>query len=205
MPYLVSPDTLVFSVPDEKALAAVISELQLPSFVARNLHQLLGWTSSGEGRPRRQEAGNFQLLEDVKWLKHETSGQWAPAVGKFEHIWESLVQRRTDMDFSRVSLRKLLGTAKRTVSGWHNVDPPPQLLQRLATVADGSSLQLLFAPMPHQQPQAQVGAQQVRHPHIRLRLSALLTSGSCCRRTGSHQRSRRGEVEAVTQEKQSRR
>ena len=156
MPYLVSPDTLVFSVPDEKALAAVISELQLPSFVARNLRQLLGWTSSGEGRPRRQEAGNFQLLQDIQWLKHDDSACTVPAVGKLGHIWTSVVQRRPDMDFSRDSLAKLLGPAKRAVSGWRNVDPPRQLLERLAAVPNGSSLQLLFAPMPLQQTPAPV-------------------------------------------------
>jgi len=58
-----------------------VTELRLDKMLAGNLRQLLGFQTVGRGRQARQMAGNWQLLESVRWLKHLESGKLVPVVG----------------------------------------------------------------------------------------------------------------------------
>ena len=58
-----------------------MTELRLDKTLAGNLRQLLGFQTVGRGRQARQMAGNWQLLESVRWLKHLESGKLVPVVG----------------------------------------------------------------------------------------------------------------------------
>ena len=78
---LVSPELRVYTVSDREALSDLVTELRLDSTLAGNLRQLLGYQTVGTGRQARQMAGNWQLLESVRWLKHLQSGKLVPVVG----------------------------------------------------------------------------------------------------------------------------
>ena len=70
----VSLELRVYTVSDREALSDLVTELRLDSTLAGNLRQLLGYQTVGTGRQARQMAGNWQLLESVRWLKHLQSG-----------------------------------------------------------------------------------------------------------------------------------
>ena len=81
MQRLVSPELRVYTVSDREALGELVAELRLDKTLAGNLRQLLGYQTVGTGRQARQMAGNWQLLESVRWLKHLESGKLVPVVG----------------------------------------------------------------------------------------------------------------------------
>ena len=81
MQRLVSPELKIYTVSDREALSDLVTELRLDSTLAGNLRQLLGYQTVGTGRQARQMAGNWQLLESVRWLKHLQSGKLVPVVG----------------------------------------------------------------------------------------------------------------------------
>jgi len=83
MQRLVSPELKIYMIPDRGALSELVTELRLDSTLAGNLslRQLLGYQTVGPGRQARQMAGNWQLLESVRWLKHLESGKLVPVVG----------------------------------------------------------------------------------------------------------------------------
>jgi hypothetical protein len=144
--FLVTPDRALHRVPDDKGLSAIARAHGLSSKAAGNLRQLLGWTAVGQGRQPRLEVANFQLLDNVKWLQRDGSDELVAVVGKLDHVWQTVVEQRVDMDFSKGSLQKLLSAEGRAVDSWRKVDPPPQLLARAAELPDGSSLDELFPP-----------------------------------------------------------
>ena len=79
--YSVAGAHRVYTVSDLEALSELVTELRLDSTLAGNLRQLLGFQTVGRGRQARQMAGNWQLLESVRWLKHLESGKLVPVVG----------------------------------------------------------------------------------------------------------------------------
>ena len=81
MQRLVSPELKIYMIPDRGALSELVTELRLDSTLAGNLRQLLGFQTVGPGRQARQMAGNWQLLESVRWLKHLESRNLVPVVG----------------------------------------------------------------------------------------------------------------------------
>ena len=81
MQRLVSPELKVYTVSDREALSELVTELRLDKTLAGNLRQLLGLQTVGHSRQARQMAGNWQLLESVRWLKHQESGKLVPFVG----------------------------------------------------------------------------------------------------------------------------
>ena len=81
MQRLVSPELRVYTDSDWEALRELVTELRLDKTLAGNLRQLLGFQTVGRGRQARQMAGNWQLLESVRWLKHLVSGSLVPVVG----------------------------------------------------------------------------------------------------------------------------
>ena len=81
MQRLVSPELKVYTISDREALSELLTELCLDSTLAGNLRQLLGFQTVGTGRQARQMAGDWQLLESVRWLKHLQSGKLFPVVG----------------------------------------------------------------------------------------------------------------------------
>ena len=81
MQRLVSPELRVCTVSDREALSELVTELRLDSTLAGNLRQLLGFQTVGTGRQARQVAGDWQLLESVRWLRHLESGKLVPVVG----------------------------------------------------------------------------------------------------------------------------
>ena len=83
MQRLVSPELrvyTVYTVSDREALSELVTELRLDKTLAGNLRQLLGFQTVGRGRQGRQMAGNWQLLESVRWPKHLESGKLVPVV-----------------------------------------------------------------------------------------------------------------------------
>ena len=98
----------------EADLKALQVEYELSSALVANLRQLFGWRGVGNGkgdkndRDDRGKAGNFQLLENINWLKRVGAKEFVPVVGKVAHIFETVVQPRSDMTFNQESLRKLL-------------------------------------------------------------------------------------------------
>ena len=80
MQRLVSPELKIYTISDRGALSELVTELHLDSTLAGNLRQLLGFQTVGRGRQARQMAGNWQLLESVRWLKHLESGKLVPIV-----------------------------------------------------------------------------------------------------------------------------
>ena len=81
MQRLVSPELRVYTVSAREALGELVAELRLDKTLAGNLRQLLGYQTVGTGRQARQMAGNWQLLEFVRWLKHLQSGKLVLVVG----------------------------------------------------------------------------------------------------------------------------
>ena len=81
MQRLVSPELKIYMIPDRGALSELVTELRLDKTLAGNLRQLLGFQTVGRGCQARQMAGNWQLLESVRWLKHLESGKLVPVVG----------------------------------------------------------------------------------------------------------------------------
>ena len=81
MQRLVSPELKIYMIPDRGALSELVAELRLDWALAGNLRQLLGFQTVGPGRQARQVAGDWQLLELVRWLKHLESGKLVPVVG----------------------------------------------------------------------------------------------------------------------------
>ena len=81
MQRLVSPELKIYMIPDRGALSELVTELRLDSTLAGNLRQLLGFQTVGPGRQARQVAGDWQLLESVRWLRHLESGKLVPVVG----------------------------------------------------------------------------------------------------------------------------
>ena len=78
----VSLELRVYTVSDREALGELVAELRLDKTLAGNLRQLLGFQTVGRGRQARQMAGNWQLLESVRWLKHLLeSRKLVPVVG----------------------------------------------------------------------------------------------------------------------------
>ena len=81
MQRLVSPELKIYMIPDRGALSELVTELRLDKTLAGNLRQLLGFQTVGTGRQARQVAGDWQLLESVRWLRHLESGKLVPVVG----------------------------------------------------------------------------------------------------------------------------
>ena len=74
MQRLVSPELKVYTISGREALSELVAELRLHKTLAGNLRQLLGYQTVGTGRQARQMAGDWQLLESVRWPKHLESG-----------------------------------------------------------------------------------------------------------------------------------
>ena len=58
------------------------------------------------------EKANWQRLESVIWLKHDRGTELVPLVGKLSHMFDSVVQPRSDMNMEMDSLRKLAAVAR---------------------------------------------------------------------------------------------
>ena len=86
----------------------------------KNLRQLLGWVESGERQGKKAEArhksSNWQLLEHVRYLKHDERSEFVPIVGSNEHIFKTVVQPHQHINFSSVSLNNLLSRSKPHIS-----------------------------------------------------------------------------------------
>lgn len=138
---LVSPDRVLYIVEDKAELKALTKRLNLGWKLGGNLRQLCGWDQTGGG----DEKGNWQRLESVVWLKHDSRQELVPLVGKVSHMFSSVVQQRPDMSMTEESLRKLVPSRSgRTfldvVDGWRRAAMPPEVMQ----VADGTSLVASF-------------------------------------------------------------
>ena len=80
MAVLVAPDGKVYVIndngPDQADVSALVnSRADAPP--RKNINQLLGWTSGPHGQ--RKAAGNWQLLEDIKWA--ENGIEYIPLIG----------------------------------------------------------------------------------------------------------------------------
>ena len=122
---LVSPDLRLYIVADSAALRDLVKALELGWVLGGNLQQLCGWGDVGFDRDGRKETANWQLLEDVHWLKHDKSDELVPVVGKVgPHIYQTVVLQRADMDFVQSSLKKLLNGSLKQLQGWRKVERP---------------------------------------------------------------------------------
>ena len=137
---LVSPDLKLYIVAGPEALRDLVKVLKLGWVLGGNLQQLCGWAEVGADRTDRKEAGNWQLLESVRWLKHDNGNEIVPVVGKYSHMFKSVVQLRADMDFPQSSLEKLLRRRFEHLKGWRLVEEPAGVRQLL----HGDSLKGFF-------------------------------------------------------------
>ena len=134
---LVSPDRVLYIVADKAELKALVKRLGLGWKLGGNLRQLCGWDETGGG----DEKGNWQRLESVVWLKHDTGTELVPLVGKVSHMYTSVVQSRPDMIMGEESLRKLVPsrtgkTYLDVVNGWRRAAMPLEVME----LGDGASL-----------------------------------------------------------------
>ena len=140
---LVSPDRKLFLVAGEDDLKAVAKLYNLTSKQIGNIRQLLGWAGVGNRSGdrndpiQRKESENFMLFHSVIWLKHDDGTEYVPLVGKHEHMFNSVVAARTDMNFgSKGSMTKLLNESRKHIGRWRKVSPPRQAY----SLGNGSSL-----------------------------------------------------------------
>ena len=140
---LVSPERVLYIINDKAALTALGAELNLDGKLRGNLHQLCGFTPSGQGRERRRETSNWQLLEDIKWLQKTGASEVVPVVDKF-------IATRTDIPIKNVAmLRKLLPSstghqAIKAIGQWRVV-AMPAVARTLHTGAQLTDVNLLRA------------------------------------------------------------
>ena len=116
-----------------------------------NLRQLLGWSGVGNStgdkndRTDRKDASNWQHLTDIRWLQQDGKAELVPVVGKYPHIYKTVVQPHPDMAFDQGQLKNLLlGRIKRTPDGWRRALRPPSQIWSLDS---GTSL-VNLTPMP---------------------------------------------------------
>ena len=121
---IVSPDLKLYIVNDEEALRDLVKALELGLPLDGNLKQLCGWAQVGADRLDRKEAANWQRLESVRWLMRDNSDELVPLVGKYQWMFDSVVQQRDDMDFPLTSLKKLLNGKYKHLKGWRVVRAP---------------------------------------------------------------------------------
>ena len=121
---LVSPNLKLYIVAGPEALRDLVKVLKLGWVLGGNLQQLCGWAEVGADRTDRKETSNWQLLESVRWLKHDNGNEIVPVVGKYSHMFKSVVQLRADMDFPQPSLEKLLRRRFEHLKGWRLVEEP---------------------------------------------------------------------------------
>ena len=128
---LVSPERTLHYVADEEALRLLASGRGLHRVVHKNLRQLCGWQAVGDGRAARRIADNWQLLDDLCWLKRDGGDEFVPLVDEVGHMFSSVVEMRADMKMSKDSLRKLVPsrTGRQSLEvvdlwGWRPPCPP---------------------------------------------------------------------------------
>ena len=139
---LVAPDRVLYVIVlgDEVALKRVVERYESNPkkhyVLAGNLRQLLGWTMVGHDRDAREETANFQLLTKIWCLQHDVSHEIVAVVGKYPHVWKTVVQPHPAMSFTETSMKKLLNGSKPHVMGWRRIPAPISWIQ----LADGTSL-----------------------------------------------------------------
>ena len=131
MPDLVSPERVLYRVADAEALRELANHLGLNKVIVGNLRQLCGWQDVGDGRAARRIADNWQLLDDLCWLKRDGGDEFVPLVDEVGHMFSSVVEMRADMKMSKDSLRKLVPsrTGRQSLEvvdlwGWRPPCPP---------------------------------------------------------------------------------
>ena len=77
-------------------MSSLVNQLELEPKKAAglkgNLNQLCGWNKVGVDLEGRKEAAIWQLLEDVRWLERDDSRELVPLVGKYQHMFETVIQ-----------------------------------------------------------------------------------------------------------------
>ena len=137
MQRLVAPDRVLHFVRpqadggEEDLQAAVPRDAKDRAKLVGNLRQLLGWSGVGNStgdkndRVGRKDANNWQHLADVRWLQQDGKAELVPVVGKYPHIYKTVVQPHPDMAFDQSQLKNLLlERIKRTPDGWRWVRRP---------------------------------------------------------------------------------
>ena len=73
---------------------------------------MTGWTA------RRPACSNWQHLTDARWLQRDGKAELVPVIGKYPHIYKTVVQPHPDMAFDQSQLKNLLlELIKRTPDG----------------------------------------------------------------------------------------
>ena len=107
---LVAPDRVIHAIAfyDEVALKRVVeryeSNRKKQVELAKNLRQLLGWTNVGDDRDGCDETANFQLLTNIWCLQHDVSRDIVAVVGKYPHVWKTVVQPHPTITFTETSM-----------------------------------------------------------------------------------------------------
>ena len=139
---LVAPDRVVYVIAtyDEEALRRIVLRYEpnqrRQAELAKNLRQLLDWTDVGLDRDGRDETANFQLLSKIWCLQHDVSREIVAVVGKYSHIWKTVVDPHPEMLFSNTSMKKLINGSVPHKMGWRRRRAPAAWMQ----LADGTSL-----------------------------------------------------------------
>lgn len=139
MPSLVSPEGILYVINDTGVNQPGLAELRrrrpdLPPF--KNLHQLFGWTEAPRGR-HRGKAGDWQLLEDVKWAEN-ASCDLIPLIGSRDNALKNFNRYNSTSYILDDRFNKLM-SGKRVFEGWRqlvDVGVPHEA----AALSDGSSL-----------------------------------------------------------------
>lgn len=133
---LVCPERRLYIVNNEAELQSAVP--QAPAGKARkallgNLRQLLEWTrvgnSSGDSNDRseRKKAGDWQLLGDIVWIKHDDAPEIVPLVGSTSHKHNTVVLPHPSMRFNKRKMENLLNTSISQADGWRLVSAPRQV------------------------------------------------------------------------------
>ena len=171
---LVSPDRVVYTISSEDAISSLVAHVH-PSaerawrnHLVGNLSQLCGFRKVGEGRPNRSIASNWVRLESVVWIRLDGAHEYVPLVGTVKHMYESVMQLRSDYNNTQNALGELLPTSsgkqkklqvpwalgKRGGPFWRVVTPPSSL----QLLVDGDCLTKVNGP-PSSSTEQQVCAQ----------------------------------------------
>jgi hypothetical protein len=133
MKRLVSPEGTLFLVPDRQSLDGIITRLGLDPVHAGNLRQLCDFVSIGaDGRSGAKRAGDWCLLEHVKWLRRDDSDSVLAAIGSHANATKTFPQLRELSE----SQRKQLFGKKGAAGKWKRLEEPAGVF----SLASGASL-----------------------------------------------------------------
>ena len=147
--HLVSPKRVLYLVHRDRArgedeLKYIAKVNELDAHGIKNLRQLLGWVEVGAKRitPRGKSA-SWQLLSNIRWLKHGERSELVPIVGTVKNAFTTVVEPHPHMKFKERSLANVLDNSLPHAGRWKKLtdDQVAEMVTpQLVTLRDGMSL-----------------------------------------------------------------